>query len=97
MLYDQEATGTVNVQTLIPPATTPVADPSTGVTVAHTGLQTQFCTEPGTAAASPATSFGLQLFPFKTPYKVFSGRCLGAQDPWPHGRAATLRSRSGER
>jgi Tfp pilus assembly protein PilV len=87
MLYDQEATGTVNVQTLIPPATTPVADPSTGVTVAHTGLQTQFCTVPATAPATPATSFGLELFPFKTPYKVFAGRCLGA-DPSKYGVTA---------
>jgi Tfp pilus assembly protein PilV len=96
MLYDQEATGTVNVQTLIPPATTPVADPSTGVTVAHTGLQTQFCTVPA-AAPNPSpsvnppanfpTSFGLELFPFKTPYKVFAGRCLGA-DPSKYGTTA---------
>jgi hypothetical protein len=87
MLYDQEATGSVNVQTLIPPATTPVADPSTGVTVAHTGLQTQFCTVPASAPATPASSFGLELFPFKTPYKIFSGRCLGA-DPSKYGTTA---------
>jgi Tfp pilus assembly protein PilE len=87
MLYDQEATGSVNVQTLIPPATTPVADPSTGVTVAHTGLQTQFCTVPATAPATPASTFGLELFPFKTPYKIFSGRCLGA-DPSKYGTTA---------
>jgi hypothetical protein len=73
---------------VIPPATTPVADDSTGVTVAHTGLQTGFLTFLDSNPTSQQyTSFTFDLFPFATPYKVYSGRCTWA-DPSRYGVTA---------
>ncbi|HET8757786.1 MAG TPA: hypothetical protein VFM58_17335 [Solirubrobacteraceae bacterium] len=99
MLYDRKATGTVNVTTVIPPSSTPVADPSAGVTVAHNLLDAGFCTVPSTApdpatydprpapTGSLGTGFNIELFPFTSPYKVYAGRCTWA-DPAKWGAAA---------
>jgi hypothetical protein len=101
MLYDRKASGNVNVQTLIPPATTPVADPTTGVTFGHNLLDAKFCTVPSTApdpatydprplpqANGLPTGFtGVELFPFATTYKVYAGRCTWA-DPSKWGASA---------
>jgi Tfp pilus assembly protein PilV len=100
MLYDQKASGNVNVTTVIPPATTPVADPTTGVTFGHNLLDAKFCTVPAAApnpatydprpipTGSLATGFtGVELFPFATPYKVYAGRCTWA-DPAKWGANA---------
>jgi Tfp pilus assembly protein PilV len=86
MLYEKKASATVKVDTIIPPATTPVADESTGVTVAQNGLQAGFLTFPATYGALPPypSSYTFDLFPFTTPYKVYSGRCTYA-DPTRYG------------
>jgi Tfp pilus assembly protein PilV len=101
MLYDRKASGAVNVTTVIPPSSTPVADPTTGVTFGHNLLDAKFCTVPETApdpavydprplpqANGLPTGFtGVNLFPFTTPYKVYAGRCTYA-DPAKWGAAA---------
>ncbi len=88
MLYEKKASATVKVDTVIPPSSTPVDDESTGVTVAHTGLQTGFLTFlDSNPTFTPYTSFTFDLFPFATPYKVYSGRCTWA-DPSRYGVSA---------
>ncbi|HEX5618711.1 MAG TPA: hypothetical protein VFX51_09835 [Solirubrobacteraceae bacterium] len=101
MLYDRKATGNINVTTVIPPSSTPVADPTTGVTVAHNLLDAKFCTVPSnapnpatydprplpTANGLPTGFTNVELFPFTTPYKVYAGRCTYA-DPARYGATA---------
>jgi hypothetical protein len=80
MLYDRAATLNVTIDTKVGSAAA-AADESTGVMAAHSGLQTGFETFPDTNATNANyTSFALKLFPFTTPYKIYSGRCTGA-DP----------------
>jgi Tfp pilus assembly protein PilV len=101
MLYDRKATGTITVNTVIPPSSTAVNDPSTGVTLAHNGLDAKFCTVPSTAVNSDPlvtdprlqptgdlyAAFNVEVFPFTTPYKVYAGRCTWA-DPARYGAGA---------
>jgi hypothetical protein len=76
-VYDIAATLTVNVQWLTGTTLTP--DNSYGVIAAHTGILTGFRSwTTGTNPASPITLN--RLFPFRHPYKIFSGRCM-EQDP----------------
>jgi type II secretory pathway pseudopilin PulG len=84
--YDQAASATVSFNTSV--GGTVRAAQAEYVTLAHSGLQAPgtriFGT--GTSAASiPAGS----LFPFPSPYAIFSGNCSGA-DPRNYGQAAGL-------
>jgi hypothetical protein len=74
-LYDLKAVvNPANVVTNI--GGTLFTDEASGVTVAHSGLQTGFRVFPGTA-----TAFNLdRLFPFRDPYRIYAGTCTGA-DP----------------
>ncbi len=77
--YDRKSSFNVAVKTKRPAAGSEVADVSTGVTAAHTGLTTG--AKLITAAAPGAASFLYDpMFPFQTPYQVYSGTCVG-NDP----------------
>jgi len=81
MLYDRAATLTVTIDTKRSGSTATPADDSSGVMAAHNGLQTGFETFLNTNPTNTNyTSYALELFPFTTPYKIYSGRCTGA-DP----------------
>ena len=80
ILYDQSrATVTVNVAVAATAARRPVrATTRTGVIGrAHRASTPSFRTVAGRRPRHAATSFKLELFPFETPYKIFSGRCTG--------------------
>jgi len=75
-LYDQKSSFTVAVMTKRPGAAAEVTDRSTGVRAAHSGITTTF--KQMTAAAPGATSFTFNpMFPFPSPYMVYSGTCSG--------------------
>jgi hypothetical protein len=86
LVYDRAATLTVNVHTKVG-AAADQADNSYGVMAVHTGMQTgtRLFPEngaPPTPPATPVASHALtRLFPFPTAYRVYSGRCEGA-DPF---------------
>ena len=78
-VYDRKSSFTVAVKTKRPGAGAEVADVSTGVTAGHTGLTTK--AKLLSAAAPGASSFLFDpMFPFPTPYQVYSGTCVG-NDP----------------
>jgi hypothetical protein len=76
LVYDRAATLTVNLQTKN--GTNPaVADDSFGIVADHTGISTgqRVFPETGTMPTSAAASITLtNLFPFTSPYKIYSGR-----------------------
>jgi hypothetical protein len=78
LIYDRKSSITVAVKTKRPGATAEIPDVSTGVIAAHTGLSTGF----KLVSASPAASSFLfdPMFPFTTPYQLYSGSCTG-NDP----------------
>jgi hypothetical protein len=79
MLYDQKSSINVAVKTKRPGAGTELSDRSTGVIAAHTGMSTGF--KLVSAAAPGASSFLFDpMFPFTTPYQLYSGSCIG-NDP----------------
>lgn len=75
-IYDRASSFNVKVVTKRPGAGTQVDDRSQAVTAAHTGLSSLFKIVTSTTAALnfPFTS----MFPFTTPYQVYSGDCTGA-------------------
>jgi hypothetical protein len=80
-VYDLAATVNVDVRTLYPgtPPAVPVDD-AYSVVAAHTGILTGFRVFPEAGTIRSATHTLPRLFPFEDPYKLYSGRCAGA-DP----------------
>jgi hypothetical protein len=77
-VYDRKSSFTVAVKTKRP-GQAEGPDVSTGVTAAHTGLTTK--AKLLSVAAPGASSFLFDpMFPFPTPYQVYSGTCVG-NDP----------------
>jgi len=82
-VLDRAASFTVAFDSVVNRGSTPVteSDRSVSAMVVHTGLQTGSRSVPATATATAALSFPVtNLFPFTSPYKVYSGRCAG-NDP----------------
>lgn len=77
-IYDKASSFKVKVITKRPSGSTQVDDRSYGVTAAHTGLSSLF--KQITYGTSPgALNFVFDgMFPFTTPYQVYSGTCAGA-------------------
>jgi len=79
LVYDRASSFNVEVVTKLPGATDYQLDRSNGVIAAHTGLQVG--TKSATAVDPGASTFAYpNMFPFATPYQVYSGRCTDA-DP----------------
>jgi hypothetical protein len=81
-LYDRESSLDIDFHTVVN-GVTQTDERSTGAVLAHTGLQTGLRLFPPTVTSPPPILSAIDaddLFPFPSPYKVFSGRCLGA-DP----------------
>jgi hypothetical protein len=75
-IYDRAGTFPVSVVTHRPGDTVDRADRSTGAMAAHTGVSTGY--RAMTANSPGVTSFTFNsMFPFSTPYEVFSGTCSG--------------------
>jgi hypothetical protein len=75
-IYDRAGSFPVNVVTIRPGETTVRADRSNGAIAAHTGVSTGY--RAMTAGGTGVTSFTFtSMFPFETPYEVYSGRCTG--------------------
>lgn len=75
-IYDREGSFPVSVVTRRPGETSDRADRSTGVIAAHTGVSTGY--RAMTASSPGVTSFTFTaMFPFSTPYEVYSGTCTG--------------------
>ena len=75
-VYDRAGEFPVSVVTRRPGATSDVADRSNGVIAAHTGVSTGF--RAMTATGTGTTGFNFTgMFPFPTPYEVYSGTCTG--------------------
>lgn len=80
-VYDLAATVNVEIRTRYgsPVAVTPLDD-AYSVVAAHTGILTGFRVFPEGAATRSSTHTLPRLFPFTSPYKLYSGRCDGV-DP----------------
>jgi hypothetical protein len=75
-LYDRAGSFPVSVVTRRPGEAFDRADRSTGVIAAHTGVSTGY--RAMTASSAGVTSFTFTaMFPFSTPYEVYSGDCTG--------------------
>jgi hypothetical protein len=78
--YDRESSLDLDFYTVVN-GVTQTNEVSFGAILAHTGLQTGIRTFPATAPPSPALTFDADdLYPFPSPYKIYAGRCTGA-DP----------------
>jgi hypothetical protein len=78
-IYDHSSAFTVAVKTKRPGAPAEVSDLSTNVMAAHSGLTLTYKRLPVTPIAPPGlASFSYSLmFPFSTPYMLYSGSCTG--------------------
>jgi Tfp pilus assembly protein PilV len=75
-VYDRAGGFPVSVVTRRPGAAADDPDRSNGVIAAHTGVSTGY--RAMTAGGSGTTSFSFTaMFPFATPYEVYSGTCTG--------------------
>ncbi|HEX5782886.1 MAG TPA: hypothetical protein VFX80_13245 [Solirubrobacteraceae bacterium] len=75
-IYDRAGSFPVSVVTHRPGDTVDRADRSTGAIAAHTGVSTGY--RAMTANSPGVTSFTFSsMFPFGTPYEVYSGNCTG--------------------
>ena len=80
---DRAASFTVAFESSINRGATSFVDPeqSLSAMIVHTGLQAGYRSAPQTAITSPVSTISVtNLFPFTTPYRVYSGRCTG-NDP----------------
>jgi hypothetical protein len=76
LLYDKQSSINVSVKTNRPGVAGSVSDRSTGITFAHTGLTTGSRVITSALPGNASFSSG-PLFPFTTPYEVYSGTCTG--------------------
>ena len=75
-IYDRAGSFPVSVVTRRPGEAVDRADRSNGLIAAHTGVSTGY--RAVTSAGTGATSFTFSsMFPFSTPYEVYSGICTG--------------------
>jgi hypothetical protein len=75
-IYDRAGSFPVSVVTRRPGESVDRADRSTGAIAAHTGVSTGY--RAMTANSPGVTSFTFtSMFPFSTPYEVYSGTCTG--------------------
>ncbi|MEA2439211.1 MAG: hypothetical protein QOH76_635 [Thermoleophilaceae bacterium] len=86
--YAQAAGINVNVDTIIPPASTPVSSPAKAVTISNGGIPTGTLTFNATTTTQSAWSI-TNLYPFTDGYGVWAGGCASG-NPTTYGKPAVV-------